>query len=85
MELPFGYLIVALLLGYSVPFHDWNPQPRFPKKRATIVVRFEHLPHTVLQFHTVLLCGLATKNWLGGQVSLVVQFRLFGEPQIRLR
>ena len=81
MELPLGYLVVVLLLGFSVPFHDWNPQPR----RATIAVRFEHLPHTVLQFHTMLLCGLATKNWLGGQVSLVVQFRLFGESQIRLR
>jgi len=81
MELPLGYLVVVLLLGFSVPFHDWNSQSRFPK----IVVRFEHLPHTVLQFHTMLLCGLATKNWLGGQVSLVVQFRLFGESQIRLR
>ena len=81
MELPLGYLVVVLLLGFSVPFHDWNSQSRFPK----IVVRFEHLPHTVLQFHTVLLRWLTTKTWLGDQISSVVQFRLFGKPQIRLR
>ena len=87
MELPFGYLIVVLLLGYSVRAANFTigTHKLGSKKTRTIVVRFEHLPHTVLQFHRVLLRGLATKNWLGGQIGLVVQFRLFGKPQIRLR